>query len=278
MFYPSLQEQMEKSKKLKDIWIGYIESLRKLKQNDIRYALYANKLQECWEIRKNNLRKVKKEARSIQKFLKKWAKANKVEIVFLKRIKDFIGLNEKIRLYFKEKRTLDQIMDFVGFRIIIKTNLPEEENIDLCYKLMNDLIAFFILDKKYSPMQSEPLVDLGPHPKEIIVPEQPRLQKGFEQYVKDYVKFPKKNGYQSLHVVVRNPFSKHLFELQIRTEMMDLRAESGPAKHKSYKDMRYGEGRIDWDPYKLHIKGFKVINVIEGKFEDNIGLSCSQKF
>mmetsp|Transcript_17090 Transcript_17090/g.51899 ORF Transcript_17090/g.51899 Transcript_17090/m.51899 type:complete len:756 (+) Transcript_17090:31-2298(+) len=54
--------------------------------------------------------------------------------------------------------------------------------------------------------------------------------------VKDYVKFPKPNGYQSLHAFVRRSTSGQLVELQIRTTWMHQIAEHGMAAHWLYKN------------------------------------------
>ncbi|MBI5405709.1 bifunctional (p)ppGpp synthetase/guanosine-3',5'-bis(diphosphate) 3'-pyrophosphohydrolase [Candidatus Kaiserbacteria bacterium] len=61
---------------------------------------------------------------------------------------------------------------------------------------------------------------------------------------KDYIAFPKPNGYQSLHTTVVTP-EAGIVEIQIRNEEMHRRAQFGIASHMSYKQLGKNVEKLD---------------------------------
>ena len=61
--------------------------------------------------------------------------------------------------------------------------------------------------------------------------------------LRDWLTLPKPNGYESLHITVRNRDGAYI-EVQIRTKRMDETAESGLASHWSYKGISH-EATLD---------------------------------
>jgi len=101
-------------------------------------------------------------------------------------------------LYHKLQRkewNIDQIYDLLAMRVIV-------ESVEDCYKVLG------IIHELWRPL-----------PKRM----------------KDYIAFPKPNGYQSIHTTVTTPRST-IMEIQIRTEKMHREAEYGVASHIMYKD------------------------------------------
>lgn len=89
----------------------------------------------------------------------------------------------------------DQIHDLLGVRIIVDNN-------EACYKVLGLISSHYRL---------------------------------VTESFKDYISFPKPNGYQSLHIDVydKNGIG---FDVQIRTREMDMIAERGVAAHWAYKE------------------------------------------
>ena len=63
--------------------------------------------------------------------------------------------------------------------------------------------------------------------------------------LRDWVTNPKPNGYESLHITVKNRDGAYL-EVQIRTSRMDYVAENGFASHWSYKGIKREETMDKW--------------------------------
>ncbi|KKW46222.1 MAG: (P)ppGpp synthetase [Parcubacteria group bacterium GW2011_GWB1_57_6] len=66
---------------------------------------------------------------------------------------------------------------------------------------------------------------------------------------KDYIAFPKPNGYQSLHTTVVTP-EAGIVEIQIRNEEMHRRAMFGIASHMSYKQLGKGVEKLGTEVQK----------------------------
>jgi GTP pyrophosphokinase len=107
-----------------------------------------------------------------------------------------------------KEKSFDEIFDLIGIRIITSTQ-------DECYAALN-LIH-----------------NLWPYKKTRL---------------KDYIKYPKDNGYQSIHTTVYGPYNKVL-EIQIRDLKMHYEAEGGVAAHWRYtgtdRDKEF-DRRIQW--------------------------------
>lgn len=270
--FPDLQKVLNESYTLEEAWSGYIDFLRE--NPSIQTSLYANKLQELLNMLSDDkLRELEQEFHEVKKQIVLLSQKYGVKISLNRRRKDFIGLNEKIRLYLTNNRPLSKIQDLLGFRITLCTNREDDNNsIALCYEVLNELIQFFVVDRGCILAEAEPLLSTGlkisKHP-EIIVPKKSMILQGFEDNVKDYVRYPKNNGYQSLHTIIQKPDGL-VFEIQIRTMAMDIRAEFGSAAHGPYKQNRYEGSTIVLDLSKLKLQGFVLRD--NGEIYDKIGL------
>ena len=112
----------------------------------------------------------------------------------------------------KQKVPFEGVFDGFAIRFII--DCEEDTNIekDLCWKV-------------YSYVTEE------------YEPDTKRLR--------DWISNPKPNGYESLHITVRNRDNAYI-EVQIRTKRMDDIAENGHAAHWSYKGIKHEETMDKW--------------------------------
>lgn len=136
----------------------------------------------------------------------------------------------------KKDRTFDEIFDLIGIRII--TSNKKE-----CYAALN-LVH-----------------NLWPHKKTQF---------------KDYIKYQKDNGYQSIHTTVYGPYNK-ILEIQIRDLKMHYEAEGGFAAHWRYagteRDKEF-DRRIQWFKQAIEWRRFsknakKVIENLKIDFYEN---------
>jgi len=118
--------------------------------------------------------------------------------------------------------SFEEVYDIIAFRIILDT-IPQ------CYE------ALGIIHAHWRPIPTK---------------------------FKDYIGFPKPNGYKSLHTTVIGPFGERM-EVQIRTEEMDKLANSGIAAHWSYKEGKVAD--------KESISNFEWIQNLVENHQDNYG-------
>lgn len=272
--FPDLREYIESLSSLKEIETKYVSALRKI--NSVYHKLYANKLIEYQETVCNfdNLFLLESDFLKLKQHLCEFKKSSEIilPVSLTKRRKNFIGLNEKIRYTLLKSldnsqdktASLSQILDILGFRIIVgnqKNSTKDElDSVDCCYTILNELFRFFI-DLGYSPVElnfnKENFVN-SKHPNVVLPSTTSYILPGLEIYVKDYIRYPKENGYQSLHVVFKTN-SGLSFEIQIRTHSMHYRAEFEKANHTEYNEEKYKDVKIVFDPLKTNIMGYKAI-------------------
>lgn len=112
----------------------------------------------------------------------------------------------------KQKVTFEGVYDVFAIRFIIDCEPETKVEKDLCWKV-------------YSYVTEE------------YEPDTARLR--------DWVTNPKPNGYESLHITVKNKSGASI-EVQIRTKRMDDEAENGSASHWSYKGIKHEEQLDRW--------------------------------
>jgi RelA/SpoT family (p)ppGpp synthetase len=88
------------------------------------------------------------------------------------------------------------------------------------------------------------------------------LAKAYPDYTKrfkDYIRFPKSNGYRSIHLVISNEYGRDV-EVQLRTEDMHRHAEFGSASHWGYKEeieknyyFNWVERLLKWQDEKISL-------------------------
>lgn len=247
----SLQNYLYTEKTVPDVLERYIKEL--LETGEITSILHANKLQSYLNMikDKNLLRDLRKLFNETYNLLDK--KHPDLHFYIDGRRKSLISAENKIMLYTSINKSLDLIRDFFAFRII----LFGDSSIDLtghCYKVIENIIDF-AAKKGFTPCDRLPLIDtvsLETHQNDYF------SKFKYKQFVKDYICFPKKNGYQSIHLVLVDTKGRHL-EIQVRTLDMHILAEAGSAEHGEYKEKKYCQG-FQFDRGKVQIHGYSFYN------------------
>jgi len=114
------------------------------------------------------------------------------------------GMYSLFRKLERREWDMDKIFDLFAIRVIVPT-------VDNCYQTLG------IIHQLWRPLP---------------------------QRVKDYIAFPKPNGYQSIHTTVITP-DGIILEVQIRTEAMHQESEFGVASHIAYKQQQNGQKFTD---------------------------------
>ena len=123
------------------------------------------------------------------------------------RTKTALSIYKKMQ---KQKVGFEGVFDVFAIRFIIDCEEDRETEHALCWKVFSYVTEEYESDTK-------------------------RLR--------DWISNPKPNGYESLHITVKNKEGSYL-EVQIRTKRMDDMAESGLASHWSYKGIKH-EATLD---------------------------------
>ena len=186
------------------------------------------------------------------------------------RRKSMINSIEKMINLIKRGKPLDLFRDSMGIRIILFGD--ETESIQFkAYEITNKIIKF-MTERNFTLCEADKIntdisLDKGVN---ILIPSESLISPLYLTSVKDYMLYPKPNGYQSLHVVFRARNMSFL-EIQIRTQSMHVNAEYLKGIHSLYKMNKYGDRLSEIiDFSNVNIPGFKVIS--DEMIYDDIGL------
>jgi len=144
--------------------------------------------------------------RSLEKFHKSLRKTLAEEKVnVIKTNYRIKGIYSLYLKYLKKDKDIEKIYDILAIRVVVPT-------VNDCYS------ALGIIHGTWRPLPKR---------------------------VKDYIAFPKPNGYQSLHTTIFSGDGS-IIELQIKTQEMYMESEYGIASHLSYKKKGSGWLSLGW--------------------------------
>lgn len=137
----------------------------------------------------------------------------------------------------KQKVPFEGVFDVFAIRFIIDCEPDRKIEHDLCWKVFSYVTEEYESDTK-------------------------RLR--------DWLSNPKPNGYESLHITVKNRQGAYL-EVQIRTKRMDEMAESGLASHWSYKGIKHEATLDSWlSSVRATLEHPQAGNPSAGYYEDDL--------
>lgn len=183
------------------------------------------------------------------------------------RLKSLSHLQEKFfRSNQMEGDKTPNIKDMLGIALKI-SNTSLEDNINYCY-FLGDLIADMFQQLDAGEIKQTTNFDYSRFVGKIYRPDEIPIVHSLK-LAKDYIRYPKDNGYQKYHILVK--ISEFVFEVQIGTQSMFLFAENADACHFKYKEIVTGknDSKIDYTKYN-HIAGFYSILGIG--YNDSVGL------
>lgn len=262
---PTLNEAFRDAKSGPEIILNQIDFLKKDKDS-VKLSIFSNKLKNYYKyITDKELLKNQKE--HFETFYDELIRIYPdMRFRMSGRWKSLISAY--IKIWSSSSATI--IKDIAGFRIVIFGDTPEEM-ISQCYMVLEHLF-WYSIEKGFIPCEAERPKDTSgfipeEHP-DIIVPDTIPLKKDIIPYVKDYISHPKKNGYQSLHIIFKDA-EWNFFEVQIRTIFMHMVAENGKAAHDKHKSQY---ANLEIDRSLINIPGYYIQ---DGKLFDWVGIEES---
>ncbi|MCI9064098.1 MAG: hypothetical protein HFJ17_05810 [Clostridia bacterium] len=191
---------------------------------------------------------------------KKYNKKNpKFKFKMEVRRKGVINSIEKMLKYLRQGKPLDLFRDAIGIRIVILGNRRNEPVLQkYAYEIANEIIEF-LSKRNFSLCEADKIpTDISLNEGvNIIIPNESAIIPLYRSSVKDYMLYPKSNGYQSLHIIFRARNGSCL-EFQIRTQAMDIHSEYDIANHEDYKNSKYSHSfdseTDNVEPQRLYLK------------------------
>lgn len=176
--------------------IAYRLGIRKINRELENLAFPFAFPEEYLEIKELLGRKHKENQKQLERFVKTLKKEfAKNDLIKIQTDFRVKSLYSLYKKYLRKEKDFEKIYDVQALRIVVPT-MPD------CYK------ALGIIHGNWRPLPGR---------------------------IKDYIAFPKPNGYQSIHTTIFTGDGQ-IIEIQIRTEEMHEKSEMGIASHFSYKN------------------------------------------